>query len=91
MNTITQTMQFRQALIKYAEKHGVTAAANPDPWVGVSVLTFNVSHRHYVSACKLYLGSLKLIDYRTSKLREEMKSFTNTHERFKRYRSNIRI
>ena len=27
MNTVTQTMLFRQALIKHAEKHGVTAAA----------------------------------------------------------------
>ena len=26
-NNITQTMQFRQALIKYAEKNGVTKAA----------------------------------------------------------------
>ena len=27
MNTVTQTMQFRQSLLKYAEKHGVTKAA----------------------------------------------------------------
>ena len=27
MNTITQTMRFRQALIKYSLKHGVTKAA----------------------------------------------------------------
>ena len=27
MNSVTQTMLFRQALLKYAEKHGVTAAA----------------------------------------------------------------
>lgn len=26
MNTVTQTMQFRQSLLKYAEKHGVTKA-----------------------------------------------------------------
>ena len=27
MNTVTQTMQFRQSLLKYAEKYGVTKAA----------------------------------------------------------------
>ncbi len=27
MNTVTQTMQFRQSLMNYAEKHGVTKAA----------------------------------------------------------------
>ena len=27
MNTITQTMRFRQALIEYSFKHGVTKAA----------------------------------------------------------------
>ena len=27
MNTVTQTMRYRQAIIKYAEKYGVTKAA----------------------------------------------------------------
>lgn len=27
MNTVTQTMRFRQSLLSYAEKHGVTKAA----------------------------------------------------------------
>ena len=27
MNTVTQKMKFRQSLIKYSEKHGVTKAA----------------------------------------------------------------
>ena len=27
MNTVTQTMRFRQSLLNYAEKHGVTKAA----------------------------------------------------------------
>ena len=27
METVTQTMLYRQAIIKYAEKHGVTKAA----------------------------------------------------------------
>ena len=30
MNTVTQTMKFRQSLLSYAEKHGVTQAAIKD-------------------------------------------------------------
>ena len=37
MNTITQTMKFRQALIEYSFKHGVTKAATSI--VGVNATT----------------------------------------------------
>lgn len=49
MNKITQTMRFRQALIRYAEKHGVTKAA----------IRYNVSRQYIYRWKKRYDGTLQ--------------------------------
>lgn len=48
MNTITQTMRFRQSLIKYADKHGVTKAA----------IKYNVNRQYVYRWRKRYDGTL---------------------------------
>ena len=49
MNTITQTMRFRQALIKYSLKHGVTKAA----------IRYKVNRQYVYRWRKRYDGTLQ--------------------------------
>lgn len=49
MNTVTQRMRFRQSLIKYSEKHGVTEAA----------IKYNVSRQYVYRWKNRYDGSLQ--------------------------------
>ena len=52
MNTVTQTMQFRQSLLKYAEKYGVTKAA----------IKYNVN-RQYIYRWKRRYASHKFYSF----------------------------
>ena len=49
MNTVTQKMKFRQSLIKYAEKYGVTKAA----------IKYNVNRQYIYRWKKRYDGTLQ--------------------------------
>ena len=49
MNTVTQKMKFRQSLIKYSKKHGVTKAA----------ILYNVNRQHIYRWKKRYDGTLQ--------------------------------
>ena len=49
MNTVTQKMKFRQSLIKYSEKHGVTKAA----------IKYNVNRQYIYRWKKRYDGTLQ--------------------------------
>ena len=49
MNTVTQKMKFRQSLIKYALKHGVTKAA----------VKYNVNRQYVHRWKKRYDGTLE--------------------------------
>lgn len=49
MNTVTQTMQFRQSLLKYAEKHGVTQAA----------IKYNVNRQYVYRWKRRYNGDIQ--------------------------------
>ena len=49
MNKITQTMLYRQSLISYAEKHGVTKAA----------IRYNTNHQYIYHWRKRYDGTLQ--------------------------------
>ena len=49
MNTVTQTMQFRQSLLKYAEKYGVTKAA----------IKYNVNRQYIYRWKRRYNGDIQ--------------------------------
>ena len=49
MNTVTQTMQFRQSLLKYAEKYGVTKAA----------IRYNVNRQYIYRWKRRYNGDIQ--------------------------------
>lgn len=49
MNTVTQKIKFRQALIKYSEKYGVTKAA----------IKYNLTHQYIYFWKKRYDGTLQ--------------------------------
>ena len=49
MNTVTQTMQFRQSLVKYAEKYGVTKAA----------IKYNVNRQYIYRWKRRYNGDIQ--------------------------------
>lgn len=49
MNTVTQTMQFRQSLLNYAEKHGVTKAA----------IKYNVNRQYIYRWKRRYNGDIR--------------------------------
>ena len=49
MNTVTQTMQFRQSLLKYAEKYGVTKAA----------IKYNVNRQYIYRWKRRYKGDIQ--------------------------------
>ena len=49
MNTVTQTMRFRQSLLNYAEKHGVTKAA----------IKYNVNCRYIYRWKRRYNGDIQ--------------------------------
>ena len=49
MNTVTQTMQFRQSLLKYAEKYGVTKAA----------IKYNVNRQYIYRWKRRYNGGIQ--------------------------------
>ena len=51
MNTVTQTMQFRQSLLKYAEKYGVTKAA----------IKYNVNRQYIYRWKRRYNGDIQSI------------------------------
>ena len=49
MNTVTQTMQFRQSLLKYAEKYGATKAA----------IKYNVNRQYIYRWKRRYNGDIQ--------------------------------
>lgn len=49
MNTVTQTMRFRQSLLNYAEKHGVTKAA----------IKYNVNRQYIYRRKRRYNGDIQ--------------------------------
>ena len=49
MNTVTQTMKFRQSLLSYAEKHGVTQAA----------IKYNVNRQYIYRRKRRYNGDIQ--------------------------------
>ena len=51
MNTVTQTMMFRQSLIKYSEKNGVTNAA----------IKYNVTRQYIYFWKRRYDGTLQCV------------------------------
>ena len=51
MNTVTQTMRFRQSLLNYAEKHGVTKAA----------IKYNVNCRYIYRWRRRYSGGIQAL------------------------------
>ena len=55
MNTVTQKMKFRQSLIKYSEKHGVTKAA----------IKYNVNRQYIYRWKKRYDGTLQSLSDRS--------------------------
>ena len=55
MNSVTQTMQFRQSLLKYAEKHGVTKAA----------IKYNVNRQYVYRWKRRYTGDIQSLANRS--------------------------
>ena len=55
MNTVTQTMRFRQSLLKYAEKHGVTQAA----------IKYNVNRQYVYRWKQRYNGDIQSLANRS--------------------------
>lgn len=79
MNTITQTMRFRQALIEYSFKHGVTKAA----------IRYNVNRQYVYRWRKRYDGTLQSLANKSHKPHhhpnqhtpEELKLITDMRKR----------
>lgn len=55
MNTVTQTMRFRQSLLNYAEKHGVTKAA----------IKYNVNRQYIYRWKRRYNGDIQSLANRS--------------------------
>ena len=55
MNTVTQTMKFRQSLLSYAEKHGVTQAA----------IKYNVNRQYIYRWKRRYNGDIQSLANRS--------------------------
>ena len=55
MNTVTQTMRFRQSLLNYAEKHGVTKAA----------IKYNVNRQYIYRWKRRYNGDIQSLSNRS--------------------------
>ena len=79
MNTVTQTMRFRQSLLKYAERHSVTKAA----------IKYNVNCRYIYRWKRRYNGDIQSlannrIDRTTIQIQhteEELRQITNFRRR----------
>lgn len=85
MNKITQTMLYRQSLISYAEKHGVTKAA----------IRYNTNHQYIYHWRKRYDGTLQSLADRSHRPHhhpnqhrpEEIKLIDNMRRRNPQHRS----
>ena len=69
MNTVTQTMQFRQSLLKYAEKYGVTKAA----------IKYNVNRQYIYRWKRRYNGDIQSLASAATVMKN---SFRDTLKRF---------
>ena len=79
MNTVTQTMRFRQSLLNYAEKHGVTKAA----------IKYNVNRQYIYRWKRRYNGDIQSLADRSHRphhhpnqhTEEELRKITNFRRR----------
>ena len=79
MNTVTQTMRFRQSLLNYAEKHGVTKAA----------IKYNVNRQYICRWKRRYNGDIQSLANKSHRphhhpnqhTEEELRQITNFRRR----------
>lgn len=79
MNTVTQTMRFRQSLLNYAEKHGVTKAA----------IKYNVNRQYIYRWKRRYNGDIQSLANKSHRphhhpnqhTEEELRQITNFRRR----------
>ena len=79
MDTVTQTMRFRQSLLNYAEKHGVTKAA----------IKYNVNRQYIYRWKRRYNGNIQSLANKSHRphhhpnqhTEEELRQITNFRRR----------
>ena len=85
MNTVTQTMRFRQSLLNYAEKHGVTKAA----------IKYNVNRQYIYRWKRRYNGDIQSLANKSHRphhhpnqhTEEELRQIANFRRRNPRHRA----
>ena len=78
MNTVTQTMRFRQSLLNYAEKHGVTKTA----------IKYNVNRQYIYRWKRRYNGDIQSLANRSHRPHQHTEEELRKIENFRRRNPN---